>query len=331
MPGIMLTRRSLATLAGCALAAPVIRPARAGTRVWRLGTTLPPDSHVGAPLRHFADRVAAGTAGRIRVDLKWSSSIGGELEMMQGVAASILDCAFIAASPLGALVPAVALLDLPFVFRDVPHAYAVLDGAIGAELAAAVAAQHVTILGWAENGLRHVTANRAIPDAAALAGVRIRVAGNELMIEAFNAMGAVAGTVAWNRLHEELRTGRYEAEENSIGNFIAGRLQEVQKFIMLTAHTYSAAVLVASDDAMEDLSASDRDIIVQAAVEAGRMTRVEAQAYAEAGLSSLAQQGTVIIADVDRDSFKRALAPRLPAIGAKYGAATLERIRSLNA
>ncbi|MGD0103708.1 MAG: TRAP transporter substrate-binding protein [Rhodopila sp.] len=325
----MLNRRGFAAMAVCALATPVIRPARAASRNLRLCTTLPADSHVGAPLKYFASEVAAGTGGRVTVELMWTSSIGGEVEMVQGVSSSTLDCGFVSVSPLGGLVPSVALLDMPFVFRDKPHAFAVLDGRIGTEMAAALAKQHVNILGWAENGLRHVTANRAITDVSGLAGLKIRVNGSDLMIQAFNAMGAIAGTVAWNRLYQELKAGRFEAQENSIGNIIAGRLQEVQSFVMLTAHVYSAAAIIASDDVMEDLSPADRVVVAKAAQEAGRMTRVESERRAADGMITLRAQGTTIIETVDRGSFIRALAPAEPAITAKYGTEAFERIRGL--
>ncbi len=327
----MLNRRRFAARAGCALALPMMRPARAATRNLRIGTTLPVDSHVGAPLQYFARRVAEGTDGRVRVELMWTSSIGGEVEMVEGVLNSTLDCAFSSISPFGSLVPSVALLDMPFVFRDTAHAYAVLDGPIGTEMATALSAQHVHILGWAENGLRHVTANRAISDVSGLAGLKIRVAGSDLLIQAFNAMGAVAGTVAWARLHEELKTGRFEAEENSVGNIIAGRLQDVQRFLMLTAHVYSAAAIIASDDVMEDLSPADRVVVTTAAQEAGRMTRVESAKRAETGLIVLQTAGMTIIEDVDRGSFMRALAPAVPAITAKYGTEAFERIQNFSA
>jgi tripartite ATP-independent transporter DctP family solute receptor len=326
-----LSRRAFVTAAGCTLAARAIRPARAAARKLRLGTTLPVDSHVGAPLQYFARQVAAGTSGRFEVELMWTSAIGGEIEMVQGVADATLDCGFVSISPFGALVPRVALLDMPFIFRDNAHAFSVLDGPIGAEMAADLAARHVHILGWAENGLRHLTANKAVPDADGLKGLKIRVAGSDLMIQAFNAMGAVADTVAWNRLYDELKSGRFEAQENSIGNIIAGRLQEVQTFVMLTSHVYSAAAIIASDDVMEDLSPADRDVVLKAATEAGRMTRAESAARAESGLKALRAQGITVIDTVDRASFIRALAPAVPAISAKYGSAAFERIRAFTA
>jgi tripartite ATP-independent transporter DctP family solute receptor len=324
----MLTRRALAATL---LAAPMIGTARAAARKLRLGTTLPVDSSVGAPLQYFAQQVASGTQGRVEVELMWTSSIGGEIEMVQGVVDSTLDCGLVSISPFGALVPEVALLDMPFVFRDSAHAFSVLDGPIGSEMAAKLAAKHVNILGWAENGWRQLTANRPVADAGALAGLKIRVAGSELMIQAFNAMGANADTVAWNRLYEELKAGRFEAQENSIGNIIAGKLQEVQKFVMMTSHVYSASAIIASDDAMEDLSPADRDVVRKAATEAGRMTRVESAARAESGLKTLRAQGITVMDNVDRASFVRALAPAVPAISAKYGSAELERIRAYTA
>jgi len=134
--------------------------------------------------------------------------------------------------------------------------------------------------------------------------------------------------VAWDSLKQKLKTGRFEAQENSIGNIIAGRLQEVQSFVMMTGHVYSAAAIMASDDVMEDLSAADRVVVSEAAGEAGRMTRVESAKRAADGLITLRAQGMTIIETVDRGSFIRALAPAVPGITAKYGTEAYARIQS---
>ncbi len=324
----MLTRRILAGLAGASLAAPALRSARAAARKIKLGVTLPPDSNVGDALRHLMQEVASGTQGRAEIEVMWSGTAGGEIDMMQGVAKSTLDAALIAVSPLGEFVPEMALLDMPFIFRDKAHALSVVDGPIGTEMAAKLASHHITILGWSENGIRHLSANRAVMNVGDLAGLKIRVAGNDVVIKAFKAMGADAGTVAWNRLYDEIKAGRFEAEENSISNIIAGHLQEVQKFIMLTTHSYSASVIIASDDVMDDLSPADRDTLVRAAQEAGRMTRTETESRGINGLKALREQGITVIDNVDRESFIKALAPSVATISAAYGTAAMERIRA---
>ena len=53
--------------------------------------------------------------------------------------------------------PNVAILDIPFLFRDYAQARAVLDGPIGQEMLQKFPPKGIVALAWAENGFRHMT------------------------------------------------------------------------------------------------------------------------------------------------------------------------------
>ena len=105
-----------------------------------------------------------------------------------------LELAVTASNVVANISPELGLLDAPFLFRDAAHARAVLDGPIGAEYAALLHPKGVIVLAWAENGLRHITANRPVRKPDDLRGMHIRVPQSDVMVDAFKALG-------WQGLH----------------------------------------------------------------------------------------------------------------------------------
>lgn len=286
------------------------------------------DSHYGAAAAALADGVRAGTDGRIQIENFYDGSLGSEEGMLASVRASTLDMTIVASGLLGTYAPEVGLLDMPFLFRDAARARAVLDGPCGQEYAEAAAAKGVPVLAWAENGMRNLTANRPVRNAAELRGLKLRIMPAPLLLDAFKAMGADAASLSFPLVYEALRVGKFEAQENPIPLIVSARFYEVQSHLMLTRHTYSAACIAASPDLMEDLSPADRQVFTKAA-RIGALRSREFVTKAEmTGVARLREQGMVVITDPDRASFIAAAAPAEAAAAQRFGADRIARLRS---
>jgi tripartite ATP-independent transporter DctP family solute receptor len=322
----MMSRRQLGVAAAAALAMPCVRPARAAQRL-RLGVAQVANSHYGAAATALADGLRAGTDGRVQVEVFTDGALGSEEAMLAGVRAGTLDLTIVASGLLGTYAPEVGLLDLPFLFRDAAHARAVLDGPVGQAYAAAAAAQGVPVLAWAENGVRHLTANRPVRTAADLRGLKLRIMPAPLLLEAFRAMGADAASLSFPLVYEALRVGKFEAEENPIPIIIQSRFYEVQSHLILTGHTYSAACIAASPDLLEDLGPADRRVLADAARAGVAKSREFVTAAEVTGLARLRDGGMTVITDPDRASFVEAAAAAEAGAALRFGADRIARLR----
>jgi tripartite ATP-independent transporter DctP family solute receptor len=229
------------------------------------------------------------------------------------------------------IVPELGLLDAPFLFRDAPHARAVLDGPIGTEYAGLMRPKGMIVLAWAENGLRHVTANRPIRKPDDLRGLRIRVPQSEVMVQAFKALGASPEALPFPELYEALRTGRFEAEENPVPTIVAAKFAEVQKCLSLTGHVYSAAFFIASPDLLDDLKDDQRAALTNCAKAGAAASRETGSKGERDGIDALKAEGMTIVADVDRASLAAAAKPALDAAAKQLGADRATRIQAAGA
>jgi len=322
----MIRRRHLGVLAASALCLPSVRPARAAQRL-RLGIVQGVHSHYGAAATALAEGVQAATGGRIQVEIFYDGALGSEEGMLTAVRASTLDMTIVASGLLGTYAPEIGLLDMPFLFRDTDHARAVLDGPCGEEYAEAAAAKGVPVLAWAENGVRNLTANRPVCNAAELRGLKLRIMPAPLLLNAFRAMGADAASLSFPLVYEALRVGKFEAEENPVGLILTSRFYEVQSHLMLTRHTYSAASIVISPDVLEDLSPADQRVFREAARVGAARSREFVEESEAAALAELRSRGMTVIADVDRPSFLAAAAVAEAEAAQRFGADQIAKLR----
>lgn len=321
----------LAALA--ALATPAIGRAAPLRRAIRIGTANPPASATGQACRAFAEAVAASPvlSATMEVQVLAGGVLGGELEMTQACMNGTIDLVVTASNVVGSIVPELGLLDAPFLFRDATHARLMLDGPIGAELSELTRTKGVINLAWAENGLRHITANKPVRVPADLQGLHIRVPQSPVMVEAFTALGAHAEPLPFPQLFDALRTGRFEAEENPIATIVTANFAQVQKVLSLTGHVYSAALFVVSPDLLEDLDEPQRAALAAAAHAGAQASRTAADAGERDGIAQLRQAGMTIVTDVDRAALATAAAPALEAVAARLGADRANRIRAAKA
>ena len=100
------------------------------------------------------------------------------------------------------------VFDLPYLFRDRPHMYEVLDGPIGRSFEAPLRERGLVLLGYFEAGLRHLmTRDRAIERTEDLAGLKIRTMENPLHLRAFEAFGASPLPMAYGEVYTALEQG----------------------------------------------------------------------------------------------------------------------------
>src|SRR5690349_11340970 len=131
-------------------------PALAQTTL-KMNISLAQNSHYGVAIDTFAREVEKRTNGRYKIQTFYSGSLGAERESIEAVQLGTTDLTMTSTGPVPNFVPEVAILDVPFLFRDYAHARAVLDGPIGQEMLDKFPSKGLVALAWGENGFRHMT------------------------------------------------------------------------------------------------------------------------------------------------------------------------------
>lgn len=326
------TRRCLLT-AGAVFAAVSVLPrasraARGGSL--KIGYLFGQRSQLGAGAQVFADEVTKRTGGRYSIDQYPNAALGGELEMLDQLSKGEIDLAFITGQPITNIIFEYGIFDVPFLFRDVAHAHAVLDGPIGQDYLSMLRRKQVVPLAWGENGLRHLTNSlRPVQGPEDVRGLRLRVPQSEIMMNSFRTLGAQVDQLAFPALYGALEAGRFDGQENPIATIESANFARVQKYLTLTGHVYSTAVFLMSEDAWDDLAETDRSNFVEAARIGGIVSRQFAGRAEQEGVQRLTYEGMQVVSEIDRNAFVAVLAPAIQEFTGLFGADVIKRIRAV--
>mgnify|MGYP002553218567 CR=1 FL=1 len=214
----------------------------------------------------FKPQVEKLSNGRIKVELYPNAQLGGDRELCEGVQMGTIQMALPASSALAGFDKKVQVLDLPYLFTSRKTAFEALDGILGNKLNQYLLSKGFVVLGYQENGMRHVTnSKRPIKSPADLKGLKIRTMENPMHIAFFKELGANPTPMSWGELYTALQQGTVDAQENPYAMIDDGKFYEVQKYVSETGHVFSYEILIANKKFMDKLPADLRKVVVDAA------------------------------------------------------------------
>jgi len=312
--------------ASLAFAAVALLAAPAAAQQVTLSHPLPVNSHYGAGAFAFKQVVESRTANRIRVNLQRNDN---ERENIEALQIGTGDLTITSTGPVGNFVPEVLIFDIPFLFRDYAHARGVLDSAIGQDVLAKFPARNLVGLAWLENGFRNLTnSRREVNSPEDVRGLKVRTMENQVHMQAFRTLGALPTPMAFSELVPALQQGTVDGQENPIPVIVSNNLNQVQRYLSLTRHVYSPALLIASPMLWGRLSDADKAIFREAAAAAQKANRERVNADERTGVEELRRRGMTVRTEVNTAAFQQALAPAFAEFGRRFGAANIERIRN---
>lgn len=325
--GLKLALRAAVAVAGLTLLAV---PSVAQT-TFKMGFGLPLTAHYGAGAALMQKEVAERTQGRYKLELFPNFALGGEREMVEGVQLGTIDLAITSTGPIGNFVPDTLITDIPFLFRDYAHARAVLDGPIGQAILAKCPAKGIICLAWSENGFRHMTnSRREVKSPDDTKGLKIRTMENPVHMTAFRSIGVLPTPMAFPEVFTALQQGTVDGQENPIGVITSAKLNQVQKYLTLTGHLYSPAMVMMSPAAYNKMSEADRKVMVEVARRGAAASRAHVERAETEGVEALRSAGMQIrtLSSDEKEGFQKAMAPAYKEFAVKFGQANIDAIRN---
>jgi TRAP-type C4-dicarboxylate transport system substrate-binding protein len=130
----------------------------------------------------------------------------------------------------------------------------------------------VVPLAWGENGYREISnSKKPIKTPDDLKGMKIRVVGSPLFLDTFSALGANPTQMSWADAQPAMASGAVDGQENPLAIFTAAKLHSVaQKYLTLWGYIADPLIFVVNKDIWNSWTPADREIVRQAAIEAGK-------------------------------------------------------------
>ena len=318
-----MRRMVIAGLLALGVAAP------AAAEELKFGYSLPATSHYGASATAMGEELAKRTNGKWTIKQFPANALGGEREMVEGLQIGTVDLVATSTGPVGNFVPDTLLTDIPFLFRDYAHADAVLDGPIGQQILDQFPKNGLVALAWGENGFRNLTnSKRPVRTPEDAKGLKVRTMENQVHMTAFRTIGVLPTPMAFPELFTALQQGTVDGQENPIGVILGAKFPQVQKYLTISQHVYSPALILMSPAVWNKLSAEEKTAFKEAAKVGAQAMRRKAREDAQNGVDELRKQGMEVVTDVDRKAFEEALKPAFAEYAKKFGQAKIDGIRN---
>ena len=222
----------------------------------------------------WADKVRERTNGRINIKLYPGTSLvqGDQTREFSAIRQGVIDMAVGSTINWSPQVKALNLFSLPFLFPDFAAVDAVTQGEPGKEIFKILDKAGVQPLAWGENGYREISNSKhAITQPADLKGLKLRVVGSPLFMDTFTALGANPTQMSWADAQPAMASKAVDGQENPLSVFQAAKLQSVgQKHVTLWGYMNDPLIFVVNKDVWASWTPEDREIVRQAAIDAGR-------------------------------------------------------------
>lgn len=274
----------------------------------KLGVVTKPGSAQNIAAEKFKQLLEERSQGSYTVKIFHSKSIGNETEILQQIQMNTVQMGIITVGPFDTFTPIVRVINYPFLFKDNTQADAILDGPLGAEILKEIETVGFKGLAFSENGFRNLTnSKQPVKSAGDVNGLKIRVMASALHKSIWQALGANPTPMPWP-IYTELEQGVIDGQENPLWVMEVYKFYEIQKYMTLSRHVYSAHIDVASLAWWKTLPEKGQAMIQQAMVEAALFQRADNREKNAARLALLQEKGMTIEQQPDIQSFREKVA-----------------------
>lgn len=245
--------------------------------------------------KQFADLLNEKSNGKIKVKVYPYAQLAQknqktELEQMQ-----VGEIDFTWESPiiLGLyLDPRFDVFSLPFFFENYETARKVCDSKAGDKALEWLDAKGVYGLAYGHNGFRQLTNSKhPVTDPSDLSGVKFRVAGSQIFIDIFSALGAQAIKMNFGEVYIALQEKTIDGQENPLSVIDTSKLYSVQDYLSVWNYVYDPIILCISKEKMDSFSDEYQQMIRECAVEAADYQRQELEKSERTLLEKLKKEG----------------------------------------
>lgn len=253
----------------------------------------------------FEELAEEYSGGSIDVKVRCCGQLMGEDEAFKAMQLGTVDMHVITGNNVSPHFPLMDAFVLPYIFDDKAHAYAVLEGDVGAGLAATLQEQtSVHLLTYGFVGDRDFYNSRnPITSMADMKGLKVRVPKNQVMIDTFTEFGAAPIPLPWADTPTALQTGTVEGADNGTSFIKSQKFYEIMPYFTALEHFVYFSPLFASDRMMSKLDDAQRDAVMRAARDAGIYQKEEMSRQVGEIRAFLTGEGGMETADFDRTDF----------------------------
>ena len=216
--------------------------------------------------REFARLVKEKTEGRIEITVYPNGVLNAtEAEGIEALVLGELGFARVSAAPVASFVPDLDAIQLPYLYKNADHMWAVLNGQIGQDMLAKIQSSGSGLIGlcWYDAGSRCYYLTKKVSTPKEMAGLKIRMQDNKMMVKMTELLGGVSVTgIGSNEIYGSIMSGVIDGAENNWPTYDTKGDYKAAKYYILDHHTRVPEILLMSEASMRQRKVSAADIAI---------------------------------------------------------------------
>lgn len=228
----------------------------------------------GRAAQKFKELAEQKTAGKVQVQLYPNSQLYKDHEEMEALQINAVQMLAPSLSKFGALgCREFELFDLPYIFPSLAVLHRTMDGEIGQQLFKKLENKNIVGLAYWDNGFKHFSANKPLRKLEDFKGIKMRIQSSKVLEAQMKVLGANPQPVAFSEVYSALQNRVVDGTESPVSNFYSQKLNQVQKYLLLTQHGYLGYGVIANKTFWQGLPSNIRRKLMQALQEATQFER----------------------------------------------------------
>ncbi|OSP53996.1 TRAP transporter substrate-binding protein [Pseudoruegeria sp. SK021] len=276
--------------------------------VIKAGHTNVVDSIQAQGLQKLRDLLEEKTDGQATIEIFPNGQIGDEAQLVEGVILGTVDMAQVSNSTLSNFVQDLRVLDMPFLFSDIPSLSVALDGPAKELMQQSAQGSGFELIGSYSSGIRHLMTKKDINTIDDLANLKIRTMQQPMHVEAFRAYGANPTPMAYSELYGALQSGVVDGAEGATSDYNAQKFYEVADHFSLVGWLNLTSQIVMKQSKFDALPEDVQVALLEAGTESATWQRQYVVEQEEPLLQELADKGISVVKP-DTSGFRAASKP----------------------
>lgn len=273
-------------------------------------------------IERFAKEVDEESKGALKIQPFFGSQLGSEQDTVQQVARGRIDLGGFSAGSAALVVPEVALLLMPFYFRNTAEFDCVLDNHMAKPVGEAFAKKGVHFLGWTEVGSIDMFGKKPFMAPADLKGAKAAIYANKTQALFFTSMGASVNPLGLPEWIPAFQTGMADVVLTTITYALPSGLTKVANVASRVKAYDSPALTLMNKATYDKLSKEQREALERASDRnPSPKMRAEVRGFEETLWGMMAQAGgqAPVATQEQRDAWRKAMEPVYPQIVKETG------------
>ena len=281
----------------------------------------------------FKKLVEERLPGQVTVQVYPNSSLFGDGKEMEALLLGDVQIIAPSLAKFEHYTKQIQLYDLPFLFDDIQAVDRFQQSPEGLALLNSMQDKGITGLGYWHNGMKQLSANKALHEPKDARGLKFRVQASAVLDEQFKALRAAPRKMSFAEVYQGMQTGVVNGAENPYSNIYSQKMHEVQEYITESNHGVLDYMVITNtkvwDDLPEDIRSELSDILAEVTVEvnkrAGELNEGDKQRILAAGTTEI-----ITLTPEQRELWREAMRPVWKKFEGEIGADLIQAAEKAN-